>query len=113
MSKLSISALAGLAAVALSSVTAAPALASDLAYEPVEVRIEYRDLDLTDPADAARLDQRIQRGARRMCRDTGGPSLISVHNAQCYALAVNSARGQVDQAIRVAETARQARSRRG
>jgi UrcA family protein len=54
-----------LAALAASAAFSAPAAAAEAA--PASVAVSYADLDLTVPADAARLDQRIEAAAEDLC----------------------------------------------
>jgi UrcA family protein len=70
------------------------ALASSLQGSPgaSSVRVSYADLDLSSPADVARLYQRIHRAAGSVCgpREFTGSHLALPSWTQCVANAVDS-----------------------
>lgn len=77
---------AGLAAaIAASTVLAAPAFAADGVTRTVSVR--YSDLDLSTQEGQAALERRLDRAAERVCgidRRTSGPSMPSTDAMRCY-----------------------------
>ena len=88
------SALAIMAAAAIAS----PARAADSGTQ--SIKIQYRDLDLTDDAGAAALKRRIARAAAEICRPIYGPTLIDhARYNVCRTAAIASASPQMNAVI--------------
>ena len=73
------------AAAALSTLTAMPAAAA----EPVQLTISYGDLDVTSPAGAARLAQRIESRVESVCER---PFMRDLKGMRDYQSCIDSAR---------------------
>jgi UrcA family protein len=89
--------LLGAAALAASAL-AGPAAAQ---AEPSSVLVRVSDLDLSRPADAARLDLRLRNAAREVCGDADARNLsLSAQTSGCQAEAIARARAEVTLAMR-------------
>ena len=75
--------------------------ASELAMIQKSVNVRLSDLDLKQPADAAKLYQRIRRAAERTCGDglTGGSPLVQPVDQDCVMNAIAHAVAAVDQPL--------------
>jgi UrcA family protein len=60
-------------AVATIAMAAVPLSAVVSVAHAAEVRIPVADLDLSNPADAARFQERVDHAAKRLCHDGGQP----------------------------------------
>lgn len=91
----------------VSAVLAAPAVASAASVETVQRTVSYRDLDLSRPADLARLQLRLDLAVRRMCAGDSPPSPFEMRiaYASCVSNAKAGAQRQLAQAVRDARNA--------
>lgn len=92
--------LLSIAAIGLSA--AAPASADE---NTVSINVAMSDLDLSKPADAARLRARIGRAARAACTDPGARGVVA-HGAftACRTAALENANLRAERAIAAAVT---------
>ncbi|WP_448140374.1 UrcA family protein [Sphingopyxis fribergensis] len=88
---------------------APPAMAKPSARstEPVEVVVNHRDLDLTNEADVARLDQRIASSVKRACPVLTRDLRELSHARQCRKTAAAHATARKDIAVAAAQANRQ------
>lgn len=88
-------------ATALLFATAAPAQAPiDVAGGAPQASVSYADLDLRNPAGVAALRDRVRAAAARLCLSYRGGDLEERMARQtCFHTAIESARGQVEQAV--------------
>ncbi len=93
-----LSTLGALAATAATVAFAAPARAQD---EPRSTIVSFADLDLSKPADAARLDWRLKTAARRVCGPDEGRDIRARHQMiTCQKDALARANADVRLALR-------------
>lgn len=89
--------LAGAAALA----AAAPATPAAAQTEQSSVVVRVADLDVSNPADAARLDLRLRNAAREVCGDADPRNLsLSAQASGCQTEAIARARAEVTLAMR-------------
>lgn len=89
--------LAGAAALAASAL-ATPAAAQ---LEQGSVLVRVADLDMANPADAARLDLRLRNAAREVCGDADPRNLsLAAQTSGCQTEAIARARAEVTLAMR-------------
>lgn len=99
--------LAALAAAAL----AAPATAQVSTSEALSRGVRVADLNLNDPVHVARLDRRIGRAARAMCRVSSSYDLATKQRVRaCIAKAQSDATAQRNQAIAAAQQSPETRT---
>jgi len=99
-----------LAALAAATV-AAPATAQVAVPETVTRAVRVVDLDLNDPAHVSKLDRRIGRAARAMCRISSSYDLTAKQRVRaCVAKAMTDATTQRDQAIAAARQSPETRT---
>ena len=92
--------LAALAAALL----VAPAYAQPASAQPASATIDYSDLDLSRPADVARLDRRIEIAARTACGPTSSADPEGMREVRrCRAQASEAASLQRSRAIAAAQ----------
>ena len=92
----------GIAALVLSvsAVCAAPASATGAIDNPLTHPVSYQDLDLTRPAGAATLYQRIKSAAENVCAPLNGKQMIEkVSRNACVASALERAVKHVNEPI--------------
>lgn len=85
-----------LAAVCSLGLIASPALAAK--PETQSMSVEYADLNLSSPEGLAKLDRRIDKAARKVCRMDEiqtGTRVRSANAQRCYEAAINSAKSQM------------------
>jgi UrcA family protein len=89
----------GLAAVAFSSVSFGSAAMAQEA-ETVSVRVEYADLDLSNPAGQKQLETRIKSAVRAVCGQANSRILHDLGRVQeCRSTTMNNAKRDVKVAI--------------
>jgi len=98
---------AALPIAALLSTTPAVAQPRSGSAEPVEVVVNHGDLDLTETADVARLDQRIRSSVKRACPVLTRSLDELAHANQCRKTAAARAYAQKDIAVAAALATRQ------
>lgn len=85
-----------LAAIGLAGTAISPTLANET--ETMTVRVEYNDLNLATPEGQAKLDKRLEKAVRTVCRTrshTGGSRVLSLDAQACLAKARADVRQQV------------------
>ncbi|HSF13414.1 MAG TPA: UrcA family protein [Erythrobacter sp.] len=85
-----------LAALGLAGSAVTPTLANET--EKMTIQVQYDDLDLATPEGQQRLDQRLEKAVRTVCRTkshTGGSRILSLDAKACLAKARTDARQQV------------------
>ena len=82
----------------IAAAVSAPAMAQDPA-ESVTITIQTNDLDLTDAADQARLDSRVDRAISRACRVGGRDADARRAEAACRADLADTIAPQIEVAI--------------
>lgn len=95
--------LLGLILPVASLTTAPPANAMPGSTEPVRVVVSHGDLDLTDAADVARLDQRIASSVKRACPILTRDLRELAHARRCRQTAAADATAKKDIAVAAAE----------
>lgn len=85
-----------LAALGLAGSAVTPTLANET--EKMTIQVQYDDLDLATPEGQQRLDQRLEKAVRTVCRTqshTGGSRILSLDAKACLAKARADVRQQV------------------
>ncbi|MBA4046574.1 MAG: UrcA family protein [Erythrobacter sp.] len=85
-----------LAALGLAGSAVTPTLANET--EKMTIEVEYNDLDLATPEGQQRLDQRLEKAVRTVCRTqshNGGSRILSLDAKACLAKARADVRQQV------------------
>jgi UrcA family protein len=85
-----------LAALGLAGTAISPTLAAET--EKMTVQVQYDDLDLATPEGQAKLDQRLEKAVRTVCRtpnNNGGSRILNLDARACLAKARADVRQQV------------------
>lgn len=85
-----------LAALGLAGSAVTPTLANET--EKMTIQVQYDDLDLATPEGQQRLDQRLEKAVRTVCRTqshNGGSRILSLDAKACLAKARADVRQQV------------------
>lgn len=85
-----------LAAIGLAGSAVTPTLAGET--ETMTVHVQYNDLDLATPEGQARLDRRLEKAVRTVCRTrshNGGSRILGLDAKACLAKARADVRQQV------------------
>lgn len=84
----------------ITMIAASLTMASPLLAQERSVEVQVRDLDLARPSSQVRLQDRIARAARSVCRDSNDRDAMSRAQAKrCEARAKQSADAQVNERI--------------
>ncbi|WP_298019648.1 UrcA family protein [uncultured Parasphingopyxis sp.] len=87
-------------AIAIATLAMVPALSQPVAAEQRSVSVGYADLDLSQRADRAALDQRIARAANSVCGDVSAFDLAGGNAVRrCRVDAIAAAREQIPEAV--------------
>jgi UrcA family protein len=82
--------------IVLGALLLGSAIALSATPEGPRVEVKYQDLDLSIPANAEVLYNRISKAARRVCQQPGGNAAAKLHE---YALCFNAAVGNAVQSV--------------
>ena len=84
---------------------ASPSLAG-AAEHGVSIAVSYADLDLSQQADARRLQARVRSATRTICAQPRQGVLASQAESLCRRTTMARAQGQIDRAVKLAATRR-------